>query len=157
MDYVITWRTIQEILRSAIEINNEQQLLLYGDGVLNYASPLSDAVLALQAIYSIELHEDSAKDELNAMIRNGRIRGQHGKYVLLDDRLQELSDSVDEWSLSGQNPTIVKYSCCYRELYQISHDGGTTNVGSLVMEYNSKLKELDQFINEITSLADSTD
>ena len=157
MDYVITWRTIRELLRSAIEINDEQQLLLYGDGSLIYASPLSDAVLALRAIYSIELQKDSAKDELNTMIKNGQIHGQHGEYVLLSDRLQELFNSVDEWSLSGKNPTIVKNSCCYRELYRISHDGGTADAGNLVMEYNPQLKELDCYLNELASLADSND
>ena len=157
MDYVITWRTIREILRSAIEINDEQQLLLYGDGDLVYASPLSDAVLALRAIYLIELHEDSAKDELNTMIKNGQIHGQHGEYVLLDDRLQELLNSVDEWSLNSKNPTIVKNSYCYRELYRISHDGGTADAGNLVMEYNPKLKELDCYLNELASLAGSDD
>lgn len=157
MDYRITWRTIREILRSAIEINDEQQLLLYGDGALVYASPLSDSVLALHVIYSIELHKDSAKDELNTMIRNGQIHGQHGEYVLLSDRLQELSDSVDEWSLSNENPTIVKYSCCYRELYHISHDNGVADAGNLVKEYNPKLKELDCYLNELASLAGSND
>lgn len=157
MDYVITWRTIRELLRSAIEINDEQQLLLYGDGSLVYVSPLSDAVLALRAIYSIELQEDSAKDELNTMIKSGQIRDQHGEYVLLSDRLQELFNSVDEWSLNSKNPTIVKNSCCYRDLYQTPHDGGTTNVGSLVMEYNPKLKELDCYLNELASLADPND
>lgn len=157
MDYAITWRTIREILRSAIEINDKQQLLLYEDDTLAYVSPLSDAVLAMRAIYSIELCEDSAKDELNAMIKNGQIHGQHGEYVLLNDRLRELINSVDEWSLSNENPTLVKCSYCYRELYRTSHDGGTSDVGNLVMEYNPKLKELDCYLNELASLAGSSD
>lgn len=157
MDYVITWRIIREMLCSAIEFNDVQQLLLYGDDTLVYASPLSDAVLVLRAIYSIELHEDSAKDELNAMIKSGQIHDQHGEYVLLDDRLRELYNSIDEWSLSNKNPTIVKNSYCYRELYRISYDGGVADVGDLVMEYNSKLKELDCYLNELVSLADSND